>query len=194
AEVHLEIAPGRSRHAELDLVERSRLLQLVAKDDPARRRPLAGDPRVGAQVRVGRLDGQRGGALLGVDDGGDLGGDQKRDQDQSSPRSPNSFIFICRLLREILSSFAVRVTFPFVTSRPRTIRSRSIAWTCSLTISLSGPGVEGVPGAGGAVSSAPGGWLRSEAGRSAARITGCSAKRMVRSSTFSSSRMLPGQE
>ena len=65
----------------------------------------------------------------------------------SSSRRPNSFIFICRLLREIFSSFAVRVTLPPVTSRPRMIRSRSIACTCPRTISLSGPGATS-PGAG----------------------------------------------
>src|SRR6266850_1182326 len=180
--------------AELELVQRARVLQLVAQHDPGGRRALAGDPRVLAQVRVSRVEGQSEGTVSRVGDGGDLSGDQERDQDQSSPRSPNSFIFICRLLREILSSFAVLVTFPFVTSSPRTIRSRSIAWTCSLTISLRGPGVLGSPEALGAASSGMAGLFRKEGGRSAARITGRSAKRMVRSSTFSNSRMLPGQE
>ena len=144
-DVHFQVVPDADLEAQLQRVELARVLQLVTELDPARRRALPGDGRVRPQVQEGRLDVDLQGVLLvcGVGNVRDLRGDQQCKQAQSSPRSPNSFIFICRLLREILSSFAVLVTFPFVTSRPRTIRSRSTAWTCSLTITLRGPGVVG---------------------------------------------------
>src|SRR6202521_3003993 len=141
-EMSMVVVPESRRDPQFDRIQRARMLQLIAEDDTARGRSLAGDPGIGAEVRIGSVQVHLERMLLvaGVGDRGDLGSDQERKQDQSSPRSPNSFIFICRLFREILSNFAVRVTFPFVTSRPRTIKSRSIAWTCSLTISFSGPG------------------------------------------------------
>src|SRR5581483_1846422 len=88
-------------------------------------RAAAGRPRRApggdrATARPGRAaEGDRGGALAAALPARGVPARARAEEAgflslQSSPRSPNSFIFICRLLREIFSSLAVRVTFPFV--------------------------------------------------------------------------------